>query len=173
MKALTRDQITDRKEKAARFVENVLGDPDRAEEIEDESIEDYAARRKFQILENPNGGFMQKLVANPTTTKGELLEQLAQVRQERDQLQEQLNTTNAVPSSNPRRNRTSAPANLREQIRTLREENDELLNKLDEIADLAGAPEDGSESTQDEMIDSLNSIVDICDSGSQDDLGEE
>jgi hypothetical protein len=42
---LTRDQLQARKEKAIRFTQDVLGDPDRAEEIAEESLEDYAERR--------------------------------------------------------------------------------------------------------------------------------
>lgn len=53
MKHLTRDQLQPRKEKAGRFVRDVLGDPDRAEEIADESLKDYVARRKIQIT-NPS-----------------------------------------------------------------------------------------------------------------------
>jgi DNA repair exonuclease SbcCD ATPase subunit len=170
MKALTRDQIADRKEKAARFVENVLGDPDRAEEIRDESIESYAERRKFQILENPSGGSMRQLIANPSPTRAELLEELAQLRQERDQLQQQLATTNAAPSSNPRRNQASSLADLRERIRTLREENDQLQDKLDEIAELAAPPEDGNQASEDELVDSLNAIIDVA-SSSEDEIG--
>ena len=49
-KALTRDQVEARKEKAVRFTRDVLDDPDRADEIEDESLEDYAARRKIKII---------------------------------------------------------------------------------------------------------------------------
>jgi hypothetical protein len=46
MTALTRDQLQSRKENAVRFIHDVLGDSDRAEEIEDESLEGYAERRK-------------------------------------------------------------------------------------------------------------------------------
>jgi hypothetical protein len=49
MKSLSLSQVQGRKDKAVRFVRDVLDDPDRAEEIEDESIEDYAARRHFRI----------------------------------------------------------------------------------------------------------------------------
>ena len=52
MKPLTREQVQARKDKAVRFVRDVLDDPERADEIEDESLEDYAERRKFQIV-NP------------------------------------------------------------------------------------------------------------------------
>jgi hypothetical protein len=49
---LTRKQVASRKAKAARFLRDVLDDPDRADEVEAESIEDYAARRHF-TLKNP------------------------------------------------------------------------------------------------------------------------
>jgi hypothetical protein len=42
MKQLTRAQLQGRKEKAVRFTRDILGDPARADEIEAESLEDYA-----------------------------------------------------------------------------------------------------------------------------------
>ena len=56
MKTKTRAQVESMKAKAARFVDNVLDDPDRASEIEDESVESYAARKKIKI-ENPSRRF--------------------------------------------------------------------------------------------------------------------
>src|ERR1035441_2958816 len=52
MKSLTREQLQTRKEQAVRFTQNVLGDSDRADEIADESLEDYAERRTIQLT-NP------------------------------------------------------------------------------------------------------------------------
>jgi hypothetical protein len=49
---LTREQIQGRKDKAVRFVRDVVGDPDRAAEIEAEDVEAYAERRKLR-LKNP------------------------------------------------------------------------------------------------------------------------
>jgi len=51
-KALTRAQVESRKAQAVRFTRAVVGDPGRADEIEDESLESYAERRKLK-LENP------------------------------------------------------------------------------------------------------------------------
>jgi hypothetical protein len=45
-------KLQPRKERAVRFVRDVLGDPDWAEEIAEESLEDYADRRKIRIA-NP------------------------------------------------------------------------------------------------------------------------
>jgi hypothetical protein len=46
---LTRDQLQVRKDKAVRFVRGVLADPDRAAEIEEESLDDYAAGRHIKL----------------------------------------------------------------------------------------------------------------------------
>jgi hypothetical protein len=80
-KALTRQQLQTRKEKAVRFVRDVLGDPDRASEIEDESLESYAERRKIKLL-NPRG--------EPMATKGELLSRIKELEDENEELQSQL-----------------------------------------------------------------------------------
>ena len=71
MKALTRHQLQARKEKAVRFIRDVLDDPDRADEIEDESLEEYAERRKIQITKRKSCGAsfsIPAFVANSRTT---------------------------------------------------------------------------------------------------------
>ena len=82
MKALTREQLESRKAQAVRFVRDVLGDDDRAAQIEDESLEDYAARRKIEILNNPRGETM--------ASKAELLERIKDLEEENEDLQSQL-----------------------------------------------------------------------------------
>lgn len=82
MKTLTRGQLERRKEKAGQFVRDVLGDPERANEIDDESLEDYAERRKIKLVGNPHGGHM--------TTKEELNERIRALETENDELQDQL-----------------------------------------------------------------------------------
>jgi len=79
---LTRSQVESRKEKAARFVRDVLGDTDRAEEIEDESPEDYAERRKMILVGNPRGAAM--------ATKEDLQDRIQELEEENDELQDQL-----------------------------------------------------------------------------------
>ena len=84
MKQLTRSQLESRKEKAVRFVRDVLGDPDRAEEIAEEPLEHYAERRKIQIT-NPSkrrNGIM--------ATKQELEDRVGELEQENADLQDQL-----------------------------------------------------------------------------------
>jgi hypothetical protein len=46
---MTYDQVEARKEKAVRFLRDVVGDDDRADEVEDESVEDYADRKGLVI----------------------------------------------------------------------------------------------------------------------------
>lgn len=54
---LTAEQVQGRKDKAVRFLDDVLGDPTRSAEVEDESLESYAARRGFEIV-NPRRNTM-------------------------------------------------------------------------------------------------------------------
>ena len=93
MKRLRREQVEGRKEKAARFTETVLGDSERAEEIRDESVEEYAARRKFEIA-NP-----ERRAAMPRKTKtiedyrdeiAGLKDQIGELEEENENLQGQL-----------------------------------------------------------------------------------
>lgn len=67
-----------------RFTRDVLGDPERADEIEDESLEDYAERRKIQIVNPTERG-------NRTmATKQELEEQIQELEEENQELQDRL-----------------------------------------------------------------------------------
>jgi hypothetical protein len=87
VKTLTRDQLQSRKEKAVRFVRDVLGDLDKAEEIAEENLEDYAQRRKIQLL-NP---FMRRNSIMATTkSKAELEAEIADLKDENEELQDQL-----------------------------------------------------------------------------------
>jgi hypothetical protein len=82
-KAPTREQLQSSKEKPVRSVQDALGEPERAEEIEDESPEHYTERRKIE-LQNPfwRGREMQ--------SKAELLERIKELEEENEQLQDQL-----------------------------------------------------------------------------------
>ena len=67
-----------------RFTRNVLDDPDRAEEIEDESLEEYAERRHIQMV-NPKG--VRKMAVR---TRRELLERIEELEEENENLQSRL-----------------------------------------------------------------------------------
>jgi len=81
MKSLTRQQLEKRKTQAVRFVRDVLGDEDRAAEIEDESLEEYAERRRVQLT-NPKGA---RHMTAPN--RRELLERIDELETENEELQ--------------------------------------------------------------------------------------
>jgi len=88
MKQLTREQLQARKDQAVRFVRDFLGDPDRADEIQDEDLESYAERRKIQLI---NFGRRKKGMANGDgRTRKDLLDEIDDLRQENQDLQDQL-----------------------------------------------------------------------------------
>jgi hypothetical protein len=81
---LTREQLQGRKEKAVRFTETVLNDPERATEIEDESLEDYAERRHIQLT-NPN-----RRNSNMPETKADMQDRIDELEAENEALRDQL-----------------------------------------------------------------------------------
>jgi hypothetical protein len=83
---MTYDQVAARKDKAERFVRNVLGDDDRADEIADESVESYADRKHYPIS-NPR---RLTTMANASQSKQDLLDQIDQLEQENQDLQDAL-----------------------------------------------------------------------------------
>ena len=94
MKRLTREQVKGRKEKAARFTESVLGDPDRADDIRAESVEDYAERRRFEIT-NPTRrcNNMPQGSRDPHREQiKDLKEQIRDLEEENESLQDQLDS---------------------------------------------------------------------------------
>ena len=101
MKQLTREQVQARKDKAVRFVRDVQGDPERAAEIEQESLEDYAARRKFQIV-NPQGRRFttvpRKTVEDYKAEIADLKEEVAELEDENESLQDQLDEIAGIVS---------------------------------------------------------------------------
>jgi hypothetical protein len=84
MKTLTRKQLTARKAQAVRFVWDVLGEDDKADDIEDESLEDYAEQRHIELA-NPKGATR---MAAPT--RQELLDRIEELETENEDLQSQL-----------------------------------------------------------------------------------
>src|SRR3989338_4622302 len=84
MKELTREQLENRKAQAVRFTRSVLDDDDRADEIEDESLEDYAERRHITIT-NPKG-----VMRMATPTRRELLERIEELEIENEDLESRL-----------------------------------------------------------------------------------
>jgi hypothetical protein len=67
---MTYDRAAAKKDKAERFVRDVLGDDDRADEIGDESVESYAERKHYKI-ENPDWR-VRTMATTDTSTKADL-----------------------------------------------------------------------------------------------------
>jgi hypothetical protein len=132
MKTLTRKQLESLKAKAVRFIRDVLDDPERAEEIEDESLEEYAERRHIQII-NPKGAKLMEV-----RTRRELLERIQQLEKEKENLQKLKNPKGTNPMA------VGTKRELLERIEELEEENENLQSQLDEIADIV-APEEEEE----------------------------
>jgi hypothetical protein len=84
MKTLTRRQLERRKVQAVRFTRDVLGDDDRADEIEDESLQDYGDRRRI-TLANPKGA--RKMAVK---TRRELTERIEELESENEELQSRI-----------------------------------------------------------------------------------
>lgn len=86
MKSLTRQQLESRKAQAVRFARDVREDDDLADEIEDESLEEYAQRRHIK-LNNPKG--VRKM---PIQTRRELLERIQELEEQNEELQEKVDS---------------------------------------------------------------------------------
>ncbi|MCI0621589.1 MAG: hypothetical protein L0387_07955 [Acidobacteria bacterium] len=84
-------QVETSKDRAARFVENVLGDPERADEIRAEGPEDYAERKGVQIMTNPRRPHV-------ATSKRELEEELEEANEYIEELEDKLDRISDVAS---------------------------------------------------------------------------
>ena len=83
-KRLKREQVQARKDKAVRFLRDVLNDPDRAAEVEDEPLEDYAARRHFALTNPKRKGVKsmgrERLADAAAGDRDELLDKVEELR---------------------------------------------------------------------------------------------
>ena len=134
MKQLTYDQVASRKDKASRFVRDVLRDGERAAEIEDEPVEDYADRRKIEIVnENP---------VRVEAIRRSLYPAVAQQRSE-------------VPMMTKRE--------LEERVNELEAENEDLQTRLDQVADLVAPLDDDEEDEEADGVDDFEDDEDLDD----------
>jgi len=94
-KSKTLDQVEAMRQKAVRFLENVVGDSDRAAEVDNMSPQEYAEQKKIKIV-NPrrwpstipkgNNATMPK----PTYT--DLLDRVAELETENEELTDKLDS---------------------------------------------------------------------------------
>jgi hypothetical protein len=149
---LTWEQIAERKAKGVRFLRNVVQDDDRADDLEDESLEDYAERKRFAVA-NPlaqgkeNEDTMPLTKIKNGTGNGV-----------RNSSRPAAATSNQTTLSNP----GVTKSDLLDRIHKLENENASLQDQLDDIADLASAPDGDVEETEDQLVDKLNKVLDIA-----------
>ena len=80
LKVMTSGRAEIAKERAARFVRDVLGDEERAAAIEEEPLQEWAERRNIRV-ENPFAGNMKRGF-RPMPTKLELERRVAELEDE-------------------------------------------------------------------------------------------
>ncbi|MEN6537304.1 MAG: hypothetical protein ABFD89_26870, partial [Bryobacteraceae bacterium] len=88
------EQVERTKEKAVRFVRDVLGDDERADEIEAESPQEYAERKRIEIVTNPRKETRQmaRATRSTTPTRDELKDRIEELESENQELQEKLDS---------------------------------------------------------------------------------
>ena len=97
MKSLSRQQLERRKAQAVRFTRDIREDDDRADEIEDESLEDYAQGRHIKLA-NPKGA--RKM---PVLTRRELQDRIQELEAENEDLQSRLDEISDIVTGNGRK----------------------------------------------------------------------
>jgi hypothetical protein len=144
-KPWTYQQATARKDQAERFVRDVLEDDDRADEIAETSVEDYAVERGKELAANPmrRRKSMQKKVSTQ------------QQRATRDNpVAKALETTTRIAEEQ---------GDLYKRIRGLETDNASLQDKIDQITDIVEC-DDPDCSPEDHLED----IADIVAAGDRD-----
>jgi len=102
-KILTRAQAEQRKAAASRFADNVLGDPDLADSIADEDLDDWIERKKITLVDN--SGKRSLKMANggngDPRTKSELLDTIDDLQQQVDDLNDTLDSIMDIAGGGP------------------------------------------------------------------------
>jgi hypothetical protein len=98
-KILTRDQAQARKDAAVRFAENFLKDPDKADDIESEDLDDWIERKGITLIDNPGRRSLE--MANNNWSKDELLDRIDELESENSDLQDQLDAISDIVSPPP------------------------------------------------------------------------
>jgi predicted RNase H-like nuclease (RuvC/YqgF family) len=137
-KPWTQRQAAERKDQAEQFVRDVLEDDDRADEIADMSVEEYAAERGKELAPNP-----------PRKRKPMKRKVSTEQQQPRDNpVEKALETTTKLAEEQ---------SDLYRRIRELEQEKESLQDKLDEIADIVEC--DDSDCTAEDHLEDIAEIV--------------
>jgi hypothetical protein len=94
-KQLTYDQVAAKKDQAVRFLSDVVGDADKADDFDNMTVEQYADKKHIQIV-NPRSN---SVMANGNgRTKQDLLNEIDDLTQENQDLQDQLDAVADIVS---------------------------------------------------------------------------
>jgi predicted RNase H-like nuclease (RuvC/YqgF family) len=97
-KSKSLDEIERMRAKAIRFVADVLGDEDRAAEIEAESPEDYAARKKISIINPKRGYSMARTIQSYKDEIEGLKDEISELEDTNEELETQLDEISEIIS---------------------------------------------------------------------------
>jgi hypothetical protein len=182
-KFLTPAEVQRRQARAVQFVRNVVGDPVLADEIQGLSVEDYAARKGFQLTNPRHGREVNNDMATQTRTSQDMslgakldrlteaIEQLRGNPTERranpgaeqpedlgaklDKLAEAIQGLRRSRVSNPNQNLNGMSSTRAERrVKKLRSERDDILDSLQEVQDFLDEDQlDDAQDVLDEILD--------------------
>lgn len=140
----TIQQIETAKDRAVRFLRNVLQDDERADQVDDESPEDYAERRGIQVIENPlplsrASAVLDMLNIIDTPTHARKSANMSQRNPTKSELNDLVNEASEKVSN------LLDPELTREDMVRQAKELDELLNGSDDDDDEEDQDEDEDE----------------------------
>jgi hypothetical protein len=90
------NRLRARKSAAVRFAENVLGDPDKADDIESEDLDDWIERKGITLIDNPGERSLE--MANSNWSKDDLLDRIDELESENSDSQDQLDAISDIVS---------------------------------------------------------------------------
>lgn len=179
-KALTQEQVESKQAKAVQFVQNVLGDEEKAAELAALSPAQYAERRGLEF-QNPKGKGVMGMGTQVNPRMSEIADQLGQ---KLDELPDKIaakiaeclpkvehgrKTSEASARSNPRstvQNPSSAVQRRLDRLRDLRGERDEIL---DAIGDALDCLDDDDPAGAEEVLDDVLGQYDTEENGDDED----
>lgn len=146
-KRLTLEKVEAKRRKAVGFLEDVVGDPDRADEFDGMSTKEYADHKGIEIVEDSELVESPGMVENPGRGKGKLV------------------TLNFEGASR------MTKQELEERVAELETENEDLHSRLDSVMEIAAPGETDADAGDDEddgEDDDGNDDVDEEDEGDAD-----
>lgn len=99
-KTKTLDQLEAMRQKAVRFLEDVVGDSDKADEFDDMSTEDYAAHKGITVKNprlSPSINYKGEIATMASQlTRAQLLERVSELEDENEDLTDRLDSISAI-----------------------------------------------------------------------------